>query len=228
MLKFVSKITAEIGSKWVSFKWKVGNKLFARYRRMKLKNKNFSIICNNCVAGGIYQKLGLPYNTPTIGLFFPSDDYINFLEKFKYYIKQPLEFKNTSRHNKASEFLKTHFYPVGVLGDKIEIHFLHYENEKMAKDAWNRRKERINFDNLFFIYSDREEDFQDEFLDRYSKLSFNHKIFLSLQPRKNNKIVISIQSNTDDPKVVARAEYEKYFDIIKWLNGDDDFIKKHY
>jgi uncharacterized protein (DUF1919 family) len=69
-------------------KQKVGDRLLAQFRRRKLINSNFSVICNDCTAGmGIYQKLGLEYTTPTVGLFFYSDDYIKFLENFEQYIK---------------------------------------------------------------------------------------------------------------------------------------------
>ena len=68
------------------------NKIGSKKRKAKIINKDFSIISNNCYAGIVYQYLGLKYNTPTIGLFFFSDEYIKFLEKFNYYIKQELTF----------------------------------------------------------------------------------------------------------------------------------------
>jgi uncharacterized protein (DUF1919 family) len=221
------KMGNRISNIWVSVRWKVGNKLLPRYRRMKLRNTDFSIICNNCLAGGIYQKLGLEYNTPTIGLFFCSDDYIRFLQKFEYYIKQPLMFKATSRHPKANEALKKGHYPVGVLGGDIEIHFLHYADEKEAEEKWNRRRERINFENLFFIYSDQEENFCEEFLQIYEKLPFKRKIFFSSKPRANNRSVVFIGEYKDDPTISKMlAAYEKYFDVTKWLNGDEGFVKQ--
>ena len=32
-----------------------------------------SIICNNCLGGVVLHDLGLPFNTPTINLFFRTD-----------------------------------------------------------------------------------------------------------------------------------------------------------
>ena len=87
--------------KWLKRKVTIGkmriitntsDKLLSNYRRKKLKNENFTIISNNCVAGFIYKKLGLQYKTPTIGLFFFSEDYIDFLEDIQYYINLPLTF----------------------------------------------------------------------------------------------------------------------------------------
>ena len=51
--------------------------------RRRLKNKNFTIICDNCWAGKVYQELGLPYQTPFVGMFVFSPDYIKMLKNIK-------------------------------------------------------------------------------------------------------------------------------------------------
>ena len=167
-----------------SFKLRVIDTLLARHTQSKLRNKKFSIICNNCIAWGIYHKIGLPFTTPTVGLFFFSEDYIKFLENFDHYIKQPLKFKETSGHPTANELRKIKHYPIGILGDEIEIHFLHYKDEAEAAEKWKKRTRRIHTDNLFFIYSDAEEDFKEEFLQRYSKITVRKQDFLLIKTPK--------------------------------------------
>ena len=54
--------------------------------RRRLKNKNFTIICDNCWAGKVYQELGLPYQTPFVGMFVFSPDYIKMLKNLKHYL----------------------------------------------------------------------------------------------------------------------------------------------
>lgn len=44
--------------------------LFAKYRKKKLINSNFSIISNNCWGGMVYESYNLPKQSPTVGLFF--------------------------------------------------------------------------------------------------------------------------------------------------------------
>lgn len=207
------------------FKHKAKDKIFSSYSRRKIKNKNFTIISNNCVAGWIYRKIGLPYTTPTIGLFFFSEDYIKFLENFNYYISLPLKFINSSRHPEANEALKKKKYPVGLLGDEIEIQFIHSTTEDEVAEKWKRRTERIAFDNLFIIYSDRD-DFHEEFLQRFEKLPFQHKIFFSSKPRKS-KFVVFIRDFEKEAQVGPsyNREYEKYIDVIKWINGENIFLK---
>lgn len=216
-----SKISAKIVGRWESAKWKASNKLLWRYRRRNLTNHNFSIISNNCAGEAIYQKLAMRYTTPTIGLFLFSDDYIKFLEEFEYYIKQPLQFKVASKHPVANESItkSRHSYPIGVLGDDIEVHFLHYKNENNAKEKWGRRTDRINLQNLFFIYGDKE-NFKEEFLYRYEKLSFEHKLFLSSKHRESAGKAVIVRISKNDPMAIAHGDFWKDFDIVKWLNGE--------
>ncbi len=180
--------------------WDIRNKIFSPYYQSKLRNKGFSIICNNCVAGLIYQKFGLPYLTPTVGLFFYSDDYIRFLENFENYIQQTLKFVTVSKHPESSVLLKRRSYPVGLLGNDVEIHFMHYKTQEEALEKWNRRKKRIDFTNLFFIYSDRD-NFREEFLQIYEKLPFSHKIFFSSKPRQSKDTVVFVKDYENESQV---------------------------
>ena len=210
--------------------------VFAPYERRNLRNKNFTIISNDCIAAGIYRKLGLNYTTPTIGLFFFAEDYIKFLENLEYYLKQTLTFCKVSRHVDADSLFplltkarKKNHYPIGLLGNDVEIHFLHYLNEREAMNKWQQRVKRINFENLFIIYSDKYR-FQEEYLDRFEKLPFEHKIFLSAKPRRDSELTVFLQDYADKSEVGDlfnnRKSYEKSFDTIKWLNCNRDFINQ--
>lgn len=55
-------------------------------RRLRLRNRDFSLISNNCIAGIIYHDLGLPFRTPTINLFFENDDFFRFADNLEYYL----------------------------------------------------------------------------------------------------------------------------------------------
>lgn len=58
--------------------------------KKRLSNRNFTILCNNCVGGVILHELGERFNSPTVNLFFGAEDYIKFLEKLDYYLSQTL------------------------------------------------------------------------------------------------------------------------------------------
>lgn len=137
--------------KWIE---NTGNKLLAKRRRKRLNNTDFSIICNNCWGGFVYRYFGLPYLSPTVGLYFYSEDYIKFAKDLPKYLATPITII-TAKSSKHYEDLKRkgqENVPVGVLDD-IEIIFLHYKTAIEAKEKWTGRCKRVNFSNIVLKYS---------------------------------------------------------------------------
>lgn len=140
--------------------WRLG---LANYRKKKLKNTDFTIISNNCWGGMIYESYNLPKESPTVGMFFMAEDYITFLSDLKRYINGTLEFirPDESRWKdtpQVSEDKRFGSYPVGILSNgknKVEIFFLHYHSEEEAKDKWERRCKRINWEKLLVKFNDQ-------------------------------------------------------------------------
>ena len=164
-------------------RWRFG---LAQYRRKKLNNTDFTIISNNCWGGMIYESYNLPKESPTVGMFFMAEDYITFLSDLKGYINGTLEFiKPEDSHWKnapqVSGDKRFGSYPVGLLSNgknKVEIFFLHYHSKEEAKDKWERRCKRINWDRLLVKFNDQNgctsENVQD-----YMKLPFKNKLFFT-------------------------------------------------
>lgn len=124
------------------------------YNKKVIKSRDFTVISNNCWAGRLYQYLDMPYLSPTVGLYFFADDYIRFVKNLKYYMSLDLEFIKPEQ-SKYYEVLKIKNQldkPIGALDD-VEIVFLHYKTEEEAYEKWNRRKARINWDNLYIKFS---------------------------------------------------------------------------
>lgn len=199
-LRFDRKVIQPI----ISFGW-----------RLKNKNKTFSIISNNCWGGGIYQELKVPYYTPTIGLFFYPNDYIKFLTNLKHYCTDAeLSFTKSSKHK-----LHTGQYPIGLLDGEIEIHFLHYKNEDEAREKWNRRKKRINWDNLYIKMDDRD-GCTEEHCTMFDKLPYKNKIFFSasIRPYKSSVYLPKCGGGNVDELYGNKHLWRNDFDIVSWLN----------
>ena len=168
MKKLVNKYYDYKRSKWLSS------------LKKKLNNNNFTIISNNCTAGFIYHDLGLQFTTPTINLFIRTEQYITFVSNLKYYLSCPLIEDDKNERS----------YPVGILKSKnkkyenIYVYFNHYNTFEEAKEKWNSRKKRINFENIFFIL-----DFYDSAYDIKSIDTFNDTI------KCNDKIVLTHNPN---------------------------------
>lgn len=147
-----------IKQKYLNARVKIREKLnpvFAKRRRKKLNSLDFTIISNNCWGGHVYRYFGLPYNSPTIGLYFYSPDYVKFCSNIEFYIKCNLDFI-TYEESKYKDDLVKHGHtkcPIGILDRDIEIIFLHYKSVSEAKEKWERRCKRINYDNLIYKLS---------------------------------------------------------------------------
>ena len=193
---------------------KISEKFFSKIRNRSLKDKKFTIISNNCWAGYIYRRYGLCYLTPTIGLFIMPKDYIKFCENLKYYLDSELEFIKPSQSKYSYEIssIDDRFgkYPIGVIDD-IEIHFLHYKDKNEAKTKWNRRKKRVNYDNLLFKFNDQN-GCTEEDLKKFNDLELQGK-----------KICFTSKSASDKRNIFVK-EYSCY----NYVKDDMLFSKKYF
>ena len=67
--------------------------------------------------------------------------------------------------------------PIGLLDD-VEIIFLHYTSTKDAKEKWERRKKRINYDNIFIKFSNMNL-CTEEHIKEFDELNFLNKFVLN-------------------------------------------------
>lgn len=114
-------------------------RLSTRYDRYHYRPEPFVLIANNCFGGEVYQRFGLPYNSPFVGLFVPGPDFVRLLADLDGYLAQPLRFP-ADAHSEWRWPGAT--YPLGLLGD-VEIHFVHYASAEEAAAKWYRRKDRL-------------------------------------------------------------------------------------
>ena len=168
------------------------SKFFFELRRFfvkkSIKNKNFSIISNNCWAGRVYQYLDMPYLSPTAGLYFFAPDYIKFVSDLRRYLATDLRFIKAEESRYYEELKKRNQTdkPIAVLND-VEIVFLHYKTQEEAAEKWNRRKERVNFDNIILKFS-RMDFCTEKEIKEFDKLPFNNKFVL------NNRLPLKYES----------------------------------
>lgn len=105
--------------------------------------QNVTFISQNCIGGVLYHDLGMQFLSPTINTFIPEPDFVKFVLNLRYYMEQELIMRWEEE------------YPVGMLGD-VEIRFMHYETCKEAKESWDKRKARINWNKILILCTDRD------------------------------------------------------------------------
>ena len=188
-----------------------------KFNNMRIKNKDITIISNNCWGGIFYRNNNLEYLSPTLGLFFMAEDYIKFIYNLKHYISCDLDFISIEE-SKHKNYLKKLNYnnPIGKIED-IEIMFLHYNTEKEAKEKWDRRKVRINWDKIIYKFSDQNMCTY-EHLKKFEEFKADNKIcFTTRKYDEINSIQIKEYVNFECvPNDIKN--YKKYFDFIKYIN----------
>lgn len=190
---------------------------------------SFTIISNNCWAGHVYRYYDLPYSSPTIGLFFFSEDYVKFVYDLKRYLS--LDFKfityKESRYRAqlveyGGECLEC---PIGILGD-IEVVFLHYKTAKEALDKWTRRAERINWDNILFKMSEMNL-CDPSLLIKYDQLPTKKKIVFTTRDYNLNSQIIHKESYMKNQITDDTTNFRKYIDLDSFIAGRSFNKKGH-
>lgn len=192
--------------------------MFREEARERIKNKNFTILCPNCIGGMIYHDLGMKFLSPTINLFIYDHDFVKIALNPRYYLEQELRFHD-------SEF----DYPVATLGGEIEIYFNHYATKEDAAKSWERRKKRINWDNIYVIL--------------YDRMYVTREMILSLKSAPCRRVIVLTEKydNCDidyvyhierkqiskpnsqvflDERESGLKTFEEEFDFVTWLNNE--------
>lgn len=198
-------------------------RFLAIFRRMPLKNRNFSIISNNCWGGLVYDKYALPYLSPTIGLYFYADEYIRFISDLHKYLNSELEFIeiDESRHKDSILAKGENNVIVGLIGKEVEVVFLHYHSREEAYEKWMRRCKRVNYDNLLIKCNDQNDFTQKEF-EALCKLEFKHKLFFTANEKwKEPDFALYIERYRDQGYVVNDTTRRRWhFDTKDYLHID--------
>lgn len=187
-----------------------------RIIREKLDGIPFTIFSNNCLGGIFYHDAGRKFNSPTINLSLDGPDFIRFLENPRYYLSLEPKFIQIGKPFPVAQF------------DDVEVNFVHYHSEEEALDAWNRRKERIDWDHIFIVATDHDGLYIPELLARFDALPYQNKIVFTAkdypqypwaiqvpQFKKRNNVRIM----TAFADFMGRRYYETCFDIAGWIRS---------
>lgn len=195
--------------------------IFASNRKKQLNNSDFTIISNNCWGGIAYEYYGIPKLSPTVGTYFFADDYIKFITNLQYYLSKPIIFI-TAEESKYRDTLYERGekdIPIGVLGD-VEIVFLHYKSIDIARDKWNRRIRRVNYNNLVAKFS-RMNSCNDEHLKIFDQIDIKKKFMFVNNNDKKYNCAIYYPGFEENEQIENDTFYwNKYFNVTAFLNGN--------
>lgn len=140
-----------------------------------------TIISNNCTGGAVMHELGMEFKTPTINLQILPEEYPGFCNYFKQYMAYDLT-EYTDIQPRHREYLTKMFgeipdMPFGLLGDII-VCFQHYGTFAEARDKWNERKAKIDYDHIGYIFHARGEEYKSEAI-AFNTLNIPNKLILT-------------------------------------------------
>lgn len=193
--------------------------------RDKNKNKQCTIICNNCVGGVIYHNLGMRFDSPTINLSIRGEDYLEFCKNFKYYMSCDLV---------ENQIEVTADYPIGTLVPQddqhipIKIHFEHYKTFAEAKSKWMERCRRVDYENIYFIWEFYDTKYDFRLASEFDNLPVKHKMILTHNKFPEIKNGCYISCYVEDKPVAKILEYngrsgKRYldeFDYVGFINRE--------
>lgn len=154
-------------------------------------------------------------------MFFFADDYLRFVKNLRHYLNTDLHFITISESKHKEKLYKqggkSITCPIGVLDD-IEIIFLHYKTEQEARNKWMRRKERINWDNLYIKMSQMN-DCTEDMLHDFDKIPCKNK-FVFVKREYGIKAEVVYKGYENDSEIRNDINYfRKYINVTNWLNG---------
>lgn len=196
------------------------NVLLAPLRNRLLKNKNITIVSNNCSDRLIYDAIEIPINQrpPFCLAGLCEEDFVKLAEKFSYYAGKMPEYDRTEY--RGLTIRKDAVYPVGKLDD-IFMHFVHEDEWESVLRKWIKMRENINENNVFYIFSDFQRPIKYVTLKKFSDLPVNRCILLS----KTMYCLPGVNYTAPEMDFLFDGSFiiEEVLDLIGWLNGQYEF-----
>lgn len=190
-------------------------KAYNRTIARKLENNDFSVIASNCNGAFLLHDLGLRFNSPFVNLWMKPDDFIRFLSDINHYLSCEMLFVEEPDIS----------YPIGLLDD-VRIYFQHYSSKEKAREKWEERSKRINFNNLFIMFTDRDGCTYQNLCD-FEALPYQNKVVFTHVPYPEFQSACYLKGWESEASVGMCHEYKSMisirkhyddFDYIDWFN----------
>lgn len=199
-----------------------------------LRENPITILSDDCWGGYVYHELDLPFASPLINIYWPSESFYEFMKDPFFYLEQPLRMEREGDPRK-------NLFPIGWLGDdnrRVELHFVHESDFQKAEGQWNRRKARINRERVFVKFGfDGTDPRREAYLAAFDQVPYNKMCTYSGET--DVKDVLYIKRFEWDWYHLQRIEivgfkdwfrqpqnFFKVVDVFKLLNGERDYVRE--
>lgn len=205
---------------------------FNRYVQL-IKNK-ITILSDDCWGGYVYHNLYMQFYSPLVNIYWQKKDFIKFIQKPEYYLKQPLMIEREGN-------IRGNACPIGSLGtdeEKVCMEFVHSVCFADAESFWDRRKKRINFDNLFIkLGIDATDEYREEYLNAFADVKQKKICFYSGETDIEGVLYLKrFEKYVRTGSTMGTIKYHdccrnigwllKSIDILRLLNGESEFLRE--
>jgi uncharacterized protein (DUF1919 family) len=196
----------------------VRNRFGVLVNRVGLENEKFTVLSNDCWGQALYAGYGLPYQTPLVGSGMYSDCFLRFLGDVEGYLRSPLRFVSQTRYAGLQRIRnQRRAWPIAVLRDDVEIHFMHYQSEYTSRRAWEAGLENMHLDRIAVKFTADKDGATEEQVRQFAALPFRRKLLLIRRSRPEIACAVQTPDFVINGAVMFRRSL-KYFDCTRWLN----------
>jgi uncharacterized protein (DUF1919 family) len=203
---------------WSSHAKQMRNRIGARLNRIGLERTDFTVISNDCWGQALYEGLGLACRTPLVGAGMHANCFLRFLGDLEGYLGAPLRFISISRHASVNRLrMRRGSWPMAVLGDGVEVHFLHYRSEEESRAAWEAGCRMVNLDRVVVKFTIDKDGGTAKDAAIFDRLPFERKLLLSVDAHPEIGCAVQVPNYVTNGAVMFRRSLRD-FDCVRWLN----------
>ena len=188
-------------------------------QRRRLKNKDFSLLSNNCLGAIYLHDIKQPFRSPMVNAGMVPKEYLKFLSNLDYYLSLEIMMAPEESNFKQQ---------YGYVGD-VHVWFEHFKYADEPREKWNIRRKRVNKDNLFVMMTEKD-DCTYEDLVAFDKLPYKNKVVFTAREYPEIKSAFYLKGCVDIetgqlgyayeyPHWYSLRRYMEQFDLIKWFNS---------
>ncbi len=191
-------------------------------KQKSLKDERFTLISNNCTGGVLLHDFGKRFDTPLINCGLYAEDFVRLSLQFPQYMQEELR-----PHEKDFG------YPAARLGD-LCLRFPHDSDFEEVKRNWDRRKQRIHYDNVFVLWVGYGSEMQESLLPEFAKVPYPKAVFLAHENKdfpfcfriKNCSYLQGLGHVWQNEGLSGKKYYDQ-FDVVSWIKKKEkmeDFL----
>lgn len=176
--------------------------------RKKFRCKDRTIISQNCIGGVFSHDMKEQFRSPTVNLYFSAEDFLKLVENLEDYLKLELVGGPFEEH------------PVGMLGD-LKVHFVHYSTFREAREAWNRRLQRVDLEKILVLSTDRD-GFSPALFQRWQAIAYPKVLFTADRQYADHPDSVYFPKYAGEGCVgdlIPKREFYKNGKLLSTVNG---------